>query len=163
MKKLLCILVMILLLAGCEKEKTKETEIPDFRGFETDVYTEINDTRITGTATYTALDGLVLTVTAPESLKGMKIICKDGECKTSLHTLSFSVLYENLPPDSLPISLMTCAENAKTAICEKGYYKFTVNGYTYQLYTDENGFTKLLTDGKEILHFENFEYITGQT
>ncbi|MBQ4572366.1 MAG: hypothetical protein IJA80_03720 [Clostridia bacterium] len=154
---------MILLLAGCEKEKTKEYEIPDFRGFKTDVYTVINDTKITGSAEFTELQGLVLTLTSPESLKGMKIICKDGECKTNLHTLSFSVLYENLPPDSLPTSLMACAENAKTAIYENGYYKFSVNGYTYQLYADENGFTKLSIDGNEILHFKNFEYNMGQT
>ena len=163
MRKILCILFMVLLLAGCEKEKTKETLIPDFRGFKTDVYTEINDTKITGTATFTELDGLVLTLTSPETLKGMEIICKDGECKTNLHTLSFSVLYENLPPNSLPTSLMACAENAKTAVYENGYYKFSVDGYTYQLYVDENGFTKLSTDGNDILHFENFEYIMGQT
>ena len=163
MKKILCILVMLLLLAGCEKQKTKEIEIPDFRGFKTDVYTEINDTEIKGTATFTELDGLVLTLMSPESLKGMGIICNDGECKTSLHTLSFSVPYGNLPPDSLPVSLMACAENAKTAIYEKGYYKFTTSGYTYQLYVDENGFTKLLMNENEILRFENFQYITGQT
>ncbi|MBR2954501.1 MAG: hypothetical protein IKC45_08975 [Clostridia bacterium] len=163
MRKILCILVMILLLAGCEKEKTKEYEIPDFRGFKTDVYTVINDTKITGSAEFTELQGLVLTLTSPESLKGMEIICKDGECKTNLHTLSFSVLYENLPPNSLPTSLMACAESAKTAIYENGYYKFSVNGHTYQLYIDENGFTKLSTDGNDILHFENFKYNMGQT
>lgn len=163
MRKILCILIMVLLLAGCEKEKTKETQIPDFRGFKTDVYTEINDTKIMGSVEFTELQGLVLTLTSPESLKGMEMICKDGECKTNLHTLSFSVLYENLPPNSLPTSLMACAENAKTAVYENGYYKFSVNGYTYQLHIDENGFTKLSTDGNDVLHFENFKYITGQT
>lgn len=163
MKKLLCILVMILLLAGCEKETTKEAEIPDFRGFKTDVYTVINDTKITGSAEFTELNGLMLTITSPETLNGMEIICKDGECKTNLHTLSFSVLCENLPPNSLPTSLMACAENAKTAIYENGYYKFSVNGYTYQLHIDEKGFAKLSTDGNDVLHFENFSYIMGQT
>lgn len=163
MKRILCVFMMILLLAGCEKEKTKEMEIPDFRGFKTDVYTEINDTKIMGSAVYTELNGLVLTLTSPESVKGMEIICKDGECKTNLHELSFSVSYKNLPPNSLPSSLMACAENAKTAVYENGYYKFIVNGYTYQLYVDENGFKRLSTDGNDILHFQNFQYITGQT
>ncbi len=163
MRKILCVLFVILLLAGCEKEKTKGNEIPDFRGFRTDVYTEINDTKITGTATFMELDGLVLTLTSPESLKGMEIICKDGECKTNLDTLSFSVLCKNLPHNSLPTSLMVCAENAKTAMCENKYYNFTANGYTYQLCVNEKGFAKLSTDGNDILYFENFEYITGQT
>ena len=93
----------------------------------------------------------------------MEIICKDSECRVNLHELSFSVLYENLPPNSLPTSLMACAENAKTAIYENGTCKFTVNGYTYQLYMDENGFIKLLADGSDILHFKNFQFKTGQT
>lgn len=163
MKKILCVFIMILLLAGCEKENTKDVEIPDFRGFKTDVYTEINDIKITGSAVYNELNGLVLTLTSPESVKGMEIICKDGECKTNLHELSFSVSYENLPSNSLPTSLMACAENAKTAIYENGYYEFIVNGYTFQLYVDEKGFKKLSTDGTDILHFENFGYLMGQT
>jgi hypothetical protein len=158
MRKILCILITLLLLAGCEKEKTKEMEIPDFRGFKADVYTVINDVKISGSAVYTELDGLVLTLTSPESLKGMEIICKDGECKTNLHELSFSVSYKNLPPISLPSGLMVCAQNAKTAIIENGYYVITDNGYTYQLYIDENGFKKLSTDGTDILYFENFHY-----
>ena len=165
MKKFLCVVCAILMLSGCGLEKSKEgkNEIPDFTGFSADVYTEINDIKVSGSAEYTELDGLVLTLTSPETLAGMEIICKDSECRVTLHELSFSVLYENLPPNSLPTSLMACAENAKTAIYENGTCKFTVNGYTYQLYMDENGFVKLLADGNDILHFKNFQFKTGQT
>lgn len=167
MKKLLCVMVAILIMSGCGRINSKENkkEIPDFRGFKTDVYTVINDTKISGSAVYSELDGLVLTLTSPDSVNGMEIICKDGECKVNLQELSFSVLCEHLPFNSMIVSLVACGENAKTSIYENGVYKFIANGYTYQLYVDEETkyFEKIVADGKEILHLENFEYLTGQT
>ena len=167
MKKILCVICTILMLSGCGivNSKEDENEIPDFMGFSTDVYTEINDTKIEGSAKYTELDGLVLTLTSPETLVGMEIICKDSECKVDLHKLSFSVNYMNLPFNSIIVSLMACGENAKTSIRENECYKFSTNGYTYQLYLDEttNNFQKLMLDGNTILVFENFQYIMGQT
>ncbi len=165
MKRFLCIIFVILILTGCEKEKTKESEIPDYRGFETDVCTEINEMKITGYAVYSEIDGLAFVVTSPESVKGMEIICKDGECKINLHELSFSLPYERLPFNAIFVSLMACSENAKSAICENEYYKFRSKEYTYHLYVDEEtkNFQKLMVDGNVILTFENFQYIMGQT
>jgi hypothetical protein len=165
MRKLLCVLIVFLLLAGCEKEKTKENEISDYRGFKTDVYTEINDIKIKGCALYSEPDNLVLTLTSPESVKGMEIICKDGECKVNFHELSFLIAYEHLPFNAIFVSLITCAQNAKSATYENGCYKFKVKEYTYQLYIDEEtrNFQNLMVDGTEILYFDNFEYIMGQT
>ena len=142
-----------------------KNEIPDFRGFKTDVYTEINGIKISGSAVYSELDGLVLTLTSPDSVNEMKIICKDGECKVTLCELSFSVLRGHLPFNSVIVGLVACGENAKTSIYENDSYKFTANGYTYELYVDEETkcFQKITSDGKDVLYFENFKYNMGQT
>lgn len=163
MKKFLCILIVILLLAGCEKTISKDNKktIPDFTGFKTGVYTEINDIKIMGSATYSELDGLILTLTSPESLKGMELICKDGECKVDFQELSFLISYEYLPFNAMCVSLMACAENAKTATYENGYYIFRTADSTCQLYVDgETGcFQKLVSNDENILGFENFRYL----
>ena len=84
MKKILCIFICVLLFAGCEKSpKEVENEIPDFYGFRTDVKTMVNDVNISANAEYTELGGLVLTLTSPESVKGMKIIIIDKIFKPS--------------------------------------------------------------------------------
>ena len=105
MKKFLCIFICILLFAGCEKTKESQNEIPDFYGFKTDVKTVVNDISITANAEFTEIDKLVLTLTSPESVKGMKISIKDNECTIDYHSLSFSVLLKSMPFDSLCVSL----------------------------------------------------------
>ena len=55
MKKLLCILICILLFAGCEKTREAENEIPDFYGFNADVKTVVNDINISAKAEFKSL------------------------------------------------------------------------------------------------------------
>ena len=163
MKKFLCIFICILLFAGCEKTKESQNEIPDFYGFKTDVKTVVNDISITANAEFTEIDKLVLTLTSPESVKGMKISIKDNECTIDYHSLSFSVLLKSMPFDSLCVSLNACAHSAKTAEYRIDHYSYSYNGNTYNLYVDNetNHFKKITVNENEIITFENFQFIYG--
>lgn len=166
MKKVLCVFICILLFAGCQKNsKEAESEIPDFYGFGTDVKTTINDLTISATAEYIELDGLVLTITSPDSVKGMKINIKDNECEINYHSLSFSVPINSMPFDSLCVCLNACAKSVKTAKKENEYYVYSYDGNTYHLYVDNEtkNFKKITVNENEIMTFENFHFLTGQT
>ena len=162
MKKLLCILICVLLFAGCEKTKEAENEIPDFYGFKADVKTVVNDISISAKAEFTENEKLVFTVVSPESVKGMKISIKDEECEIEFNSLSFFIPLKSMPPDSLCVCLNACARSVKTAEFITDHYSYSYNGYTYNLYVDENNhFNKITVNENEILTFENFEYIYG--
>ena len=164
MKKLLCIFVCILLFAGCEKiTKEVKNEIPDFYGFITDVKAVVNDVNISANAEYTEFDGLVITLTSPESVDGMIIKIKDDECEILYRSLSFFVPVNSMPFDSLCVSLDACARNAKTAVYQNDSYVYSYNGNTYNLYIDSktNHFHKIAVNENEIMTFENFEFLYG--
>ncbi len=164
MKKILCLFICILLFAGCEKKsKEVENEIPDFYGFRTDVKTVVNNVTISANAEFIELDCLALTLTSPESVKGMKIIIKDSECKILYHSLSFSVPLNSMPFDSLCVSLDACAKSIKTARKENDYYVCSSNGNTYHLYINDetNCFRKITVNENEIITFENFQFLYG--
>lgn len=164
MKRFLCIFICVLLLAGCEKSsKEVKDEIPDFYGFRTDVKTVVNDVTISASADYTELDGIVITLTSPESVKGMKMVIKDGECKILYHSLSFSVPVNSMSFDSLCVSLNACAENVKTAKRENDYYVYSFNGNTYHLYADNETkqFKNIKVNENDVITFENFQFIYG--
>ena len=165
MKKLLCIFICILLFAGCEKTKEAENEIPDFYGFKTDVKAIVNDISITANAEFTEIDNLVLTLTSPESVKGMKISIKDNGCIIDFHSLSFSVPLKSMPFNSLCVGLNACAGSVKTAEYNTDHYSYSYDGHTYNLYVEkETGcFKKITVNENEIITFENFQFYTGQT
>lgn len=157
----------ILVLSGCGRINTKENknEIPNFTGFSTDVKTTFNNIEIMASAEYDEISGLCVTMISPESMKGMKIMCKDGECKLDFHELSFVISHKKLPFTSFFVALESCAENIKTATYENGYYSYNVNGNLCNLYIDEETkhFRKLTVNGTDTLFFENFQYVMGQT
>jgi hypothetical protein len=162
MKKLLCILICILLFAGCEKTKEAENEISDFYGFRADVKTVVNDISISAKSEFTENEKLVLTVVSPESIEGMKISIEDEECEIEFNSLSFFIPLKSMPPDSLCVCLNACVKSVKTAEFLTDHYSYSYNGYTYNLYVDEmNHFNKITVNENEILTFENFEYIYG--
>ncbi len=164
MKKLLCIFICVLFFAGCEKNpKEVENVIPDFYGFRTDVKKIVNDVNISAIAEYTELDGLVITLTSPESVDGMVIKIKDDECEILYHSLSFFVPVKSMPFDSLCVSLNNCTQSAKTAIYQNDHYVYSEDGYTYNLYVDNETktFHKITVNENEIITFENFQFIYG--
>ena len=164
MKKILCIFVCVLLCAGCQKNpKEVKNEIPDFYGFRTDVKTIVNDVNVSANAEYTELDGLVITLTSPESVNGMIIKIKDNECEVLYHSLSFFVPVNSMPFDSLCVGLNSCAKKAETATYQNDNYVYSYDGNTYHLYTDNetNHFQKISATENEIITFENFEFIYG--
>ena len=167
MKKLLCVLLCILFLSGCGKINTKvnENEIPDFIGFSTDVKTTFNTVDLRARATYNEIAGLSVVVNAPESVKGMKIVCKDGECKVDFQELSFIISHKKLPFTSFFVALESCAENAKTSTPEDDCYSYGINGNLCCLYVDEETkhFQKLSINGSDVIFFENFQYVMGRT
>ena len=164
MKKLLCFLLCIFLLHGCENKKEVENKIPDFYGFKTVINTTINDVKISAEAEYESFDKLILTFTLPESVNGMKIVLENGEYTLTYDDLTFS-LSENSVPFSMVCEMVkTCAESIKSATFQNSIYTFSSNGHIYKLTTDElNNFQKLTVDETYIINFENFEYIMGHT
>ncbi len=166
MKRFLCVLICLLLLAGCEKNsKEVENEILGFYGFRTDVKTVVNGINISAVAEYTETDKLILTLTSPDSVKGMTIKIKDGECEIEYQSLSFFVSVSSMPFDSLCVSLNGCAENFKTADYVNNYYSYSMDGYIYHLYVDKetNNFYKIMVNDNEIITFENFRFLNGHT
>lgn len=165
MKRILCVFVCILLLSGCERINTKENEIPDFMGFRTDVKITFNNVEISAYTEYDEVQGLSIVLKKPESVKDMRIVCKDGKCKIDYQELSFSFSHKKLPYSSFFVALESCAENIKTSIYENGYYSYVVNGNICHLYVDEKtkNFVKLSVNETDMLFFENFEYVMGQT
>ena len=165
MKRILCVFVCILLLSGCGRINTKVNEIPDFMGFRTDVKTTLNNVEISAYAEYDEIQGLSVVLKKPESAKGMKIVCKDGECKIDFQELSFTFAHKELPYSSFFVALESCAENIRISTYKNGYFSYEVNGNICHLYVDEKtrNFMKLLVNETDMLFFENFEYVMGQT
>ena len=164
MKKLLCFLLCVFLLHGCEGKKEVENQIPNFLGFKTDVYTTINDVKISTRVECMSFNKLVLTFSLPESVSGMEIVFENDEYTLTYDGISFSVSENSMPFSGVCDALKTLAENIKYSTFQDDTYIFKSNGHIYILTTDElNRFQKLTVDETYILEFENFEYIMGQT
>lgn len=162
MKRLFCIFLCILLFAGCSNKKAGEVEneIPDFTGFQTDVYTTINDVKIGANAQYYCSEKLVLTFFMPESLTGITITCENDEYKIVKDNLEFTFTESEIPFSMLCKSLEECAGNIKVADKKENCYSFNSQGHTCNLYVDptDKTFVKLMVDGKDTLYFENFKW-----
>lgn len=145
--------------------KEGKNEIPDFIGFSTDVKTTLNTVDLQASATYNEITGLSVIMNAPESVKGMEIVCKDGECKVDFQELSFVFSHKKLPFTSFFVALESCAENVKASMAEEDCYSYNADGNLYCLYVDEETkhFQKLSINGNDVIFFENFEYVMGQT
>jgi hypothetical protein len=164
MKKLLCFLLCIVLLHGCENKKNAKNEIPDFTGFKTTVNTTINDVKISAEAEYESFDKLVLTFSLPKSYEGMQITRMGDEYTILYDDLTFPVSAEMMPYTMFGEFIMTCAENIKAATVENDGYVFTSDNHIYKMTLNEsNGFQKLTVDGVYAIEFEDFEYVMGHT
>ena len=172
MKKVLCVLVCMLLLSGCGMTKTKEVEKEPliFSGFNTVVKTKINNIEICGNARYAMNDAIYFEFSAPETINGTKIICRDGEYQVDFSGLSITLAGSKLPFNMICKSLETCINNVQGTTPQKDsatnqlFYTYSAEGYLCKLYVDAQTkeFIKLTVNEEEILYFENFEYL-GQT
>lgn len=164
MKKLLCVLLCILVLHGCEMKKDNKNDIPDFIGFKTKINTTINDVKISAEAEYESFGKLILTFSLPESAEGMLITLVDGEYSVEYNDLLFSVSAEKMPYSMLGEMIVTCAENIKLATIGNDNYIFLLNNHIYKMILNESkGFKTLMVDNAYIIEFEDFEYIMGHT
>ena len=164
MRKLLCILLCIFILHGCENKKEVENRIPDFYGFKTNVNTTINDVKISAKAEYESFGKLVLTFYLPESVNGMQIVFENGEYSVVYDDLLFSISDNNVPYNMVAKMIMTCGNNIKSSTVKDNEYTFSSVNHIYKLVTDESErFEKMTVDNAYIMEFEDFEYIMGHT
>ncbi len=165
MKKLLCFLLCISLLHGCENKKEVENKIPDFYGFKTKINTIINDVKISAEVEYEFFDKLVLTFYLPQSVCGMKIELINSEYNVIYEEMTFCVPEGGLPYSAICNVIMDCAENIKLATCDNNLYTFVSKGHMYNIEIDETTkeFVKVIVDETYTIEFEEFEYIMGHT
>ena len=172
MKKFLCVLFCILMLNGCEKIKTKDVlkEPLNISGFNTVVKTQINNIEICGNAQYVMNDAIYFEFSAPKTINGTKIICRDGEYQIDFSGLSVTLAGNKLPFNMICKALETCVNNVQGATPQidsatnQLVYTYNFENHLCKLYVDQETkhFIKLMVDEKEILYFEKFQY-TGQT
>lgn len=168
MKKVLCLIFCLLFLSGCGKDKITDVEKEPLiiSGFSAVVYTTVNDVEISANVKYTAHDKLEVTVVAPKTLKGTVINCKDGEYEIAYGNLAFNLPGGKLPYNMICRALEECLNNVrgKTPAATDGeflVYTYELEGHICQLYTDsQKNFIKLSADGKDVLTFSQFCYIT---
>ncbi len=168
MKKVLCIIICLLLLGGCGKDKITDVEKEPLviSGFSAAVCTKLNDVEISADVKYAIHGELELTVTSPETLKGTVITCKDGECEIAYDGISFTLPDGELPNSMICTALEDCLNNVlgKTPTeNEDGFFVYTyeLDGCVCQLFTDsQKRFVKLDANGERLLTFSRFDYIT---
>lgn len=164
MKKLLCFLLCIFLLHGCESKKEVENEIPDFYGFKSKINTTMNDVKISADVKYESFDKLVLTFLLPETVNGMKIVLENGEYTLTYDDLVFSLSEASVPFSMFCEMIKTCGNGIKSSTNQDNIYTFTSDGHIYKLMVDDtNKFQKLVVDETYTVYFEDFQYIMGQT
>lgn len=163
MKKLLCVFTCLLFLAGCTNFKTKENEarLPEFAGFKADVYTIVNEVKISAYTEYLSVEGLILTFSLPLSVKGLCITCQGEEILIRYNEIETVLNRKNLPYSMLCNCIYDCAENSLSAVVTDGCATFVLNNHRYELYVEDEtmNFQKLVTDNGCTVYFENFEYL----
>ena len=170
MKKVLCIVMVLMLLSGCGMFNTKDVKKEPliFSGFNAVVTTEINDITISGNAEYSADDSLKFEFIQPETVKGATVLCCDGEYKIQFHDISVSFPSEKLSFNMICRAIETCVNNVQGKTPEIDgqskmlVYSYTADNHLCQLYVESETkyFVKLTVDGVDTLSFENFQYIT---
>lgn len=166
MKKLLCICLSLLFLAGCAKKedvKSIKNEPLVLSGFNAVITTDFNGITISSNVSYDPAGGYSFSFNSPKILENLTVSGKDGE-----FTLSGESITLNLQSDKLPTSMICRALNDCVNAVSGAYpvkdeaglfeYAYSVDQMPCVLYTDENkNFKKLLVGGQEFI-FESFSY-----
>lgn len=161
MKKLLCICLCFLFLAGCAKKQDVKTEPLTFSGFNAVVNTDFNGVTISSNVSFDFANGYEFSFASPETLKNLKVSGKDGEFTLSGEKLTLSLQSAKLPPSMVCRALCDCINAVSGAYPVKSSdgtreYAYSVDKIPCVLYTDENNnFKKLLVGGQEFI-FESY-------
>lgn len=141
MKKLICILTLLVLLGGCavktEKDDLKKPLITG--GFSFWAVTEKNGVKIKSRAEITADGALKLSFTEPQSMAKTAVTVFDGMCEFKTDTNSFSLPKKALPADFTANLLWgAVSATASEPVKENGFlkYSYICNGAACTLYTD---------------------------
>ncbi len=171
MKKILCSFLCVLLLCSCTNLKSKdvENEPLSISGFTCVMRTTFNDMEITANAEYMLPNTIKVEFTAPETVKGMQIDCINGEYTVHYKGLELTVNGDKMPFNMVCRGLEECINNAqgktpaKDENSESIVYSYTAEGHTCKLFVnpETKAFEKILIDGIDTLHFENFQYVYG--
>lgn len=172
MKKVLCIIMVLIFFSGCGTLNVKDVEKEPliFSGFNAVVTTSINNITISGNVEYYADGSLAFKFIQPETVNGATINCCDGEYKIQFQDISVSFPSEKMSFYMICRVLETCVNNVqgKTPEIDKEsemlVYSYTAEKHLCKLYADfeTKCFIKLTVDGTDTLYFENFEYITTE-
>lgn len=169
MKKILCIVFVLMLFSGCGMLNNRDVEKEPLiiSGFNAVVSTEINDVIIKGKAEYYEGTDLIFQFISPKTLEGAKIICRDGEYKLEFVDISVSFPSEEMSYNMICKALKVCINNVQGKTPEIDaqsgmlIYNYSVKEHIYKLYAqpETKKFVKLAADGIDLLYFEDFEYI----
>ncbi len=164
MKKLLCICLCFILLAGCaKKQDNNKTEPLTFSGFNAVVNTDFNGITISVGVSFDFANGYKFSFGSPETLKNLTVSGKDGEFTLSGEKLTLSLQSTKLPPSMVCRAISDCINAVSGAYPARKTdgtleYAYTIDKTSCILYTDENkNFKKLLVGGQEF-YFESFSY-----
>ncbi len=163
MKKLLCICLCFMFLAGCAKKNDVKKEPLNFSGFNAVITVEFNGIKISTDVSYNSANGYEFSFSSPKTLENIKISGKDGEFTLSGEKLTINLQGERLPPSMVCKALSDCISAVSGAypVTENGgtlEYAYSVENVPCTLYTDENKNFKKLTVGAQEFIFESFSY-----
>ncbi len=163
MKKLLCVCLCFVLLAGCAKKQDVKTEPLVFSGFNAVVSTNFNGITISSSVNFDFANGYKFSFASPETLKNLTVSGKDGEFTLSNEKLTLSLQSAKLPPSMVCRALSDCINAVSGAYPVKNRngtleYAYTVDKTSCVLYTDENKNFKRLTVGSREFYFDSFSY-----
>lgn len=133
--------VCVMTLSSCGKSQPENISLPD----KFSVKAEITDRDFTANAEMLRLEnGWEITVTEPETLKGMEITLTDADCKIAYSELSYTASNKDLPANS---ALRLTAQALDR--CVKSKTEGKLNGADYKV-TFKDGKPKSLEIGGEI-------------
>lgn len=163
MKKLLCICLSFMLLAGCAKKNDVKIEPLTVSGFNAVIRTELNGVTVSSNVSYDLTGGYEFTFTYPKTLENLTVSGKDGEFSLSGEKLTLTLQSNKLPHSMVCRALSDCVNavsGAYPSVNESGLleYGYSVDGVPCVLYTDKNKIFKKLAVGAQEFIFESFSY-----
>lgn len=163
MKKLLCICLCFMFLAGCAKKNDVKTEPLTLSGFDAVITTDLNGITLSSNVSYDFAGGYKFSFNSPETLKNLTVSGKDGEFTLTGEKLTLNLQSDKLPESMICRALSDCVDAVSGAYPIKNSnglseYAYSVDKVPCVLYTDEDkNFKKLIVGAQEFI-FESFSY-----